>query len=125
MASVSIDRVIDQLAPWDLKITVDGVEYQTKALTLGDLAVLTGALGGGQLNLPALIEVLEGMFHITPPVRKWSLETVMVVVQTIVDYFGARSKKNQSAIQAAVKRHSTEAPPAATEDPSAPPTSGS
>jgi hypothetical protein len=71
--NISIDDVIDQLEPWDLRLTIDRQEFQTRPLTLGDLAVLDRrrAWAGQVDDAPARAgRAWRALFHIDPNVDR-------------------------------------------------------
>jgi hypothetical protein len=102
MPTVSIDQQVGQLAPWDLTLTIDGQPYQTTPPTIGALAVLQDASDESRgVKLDTLIEVVESLFHIKPPVRTWPLDKLFAVVEAVMGYWATRVKKTPAAPAAA------------------------
>lgn len=121
MPTVSIDQQVGQLAPWDLTLTIDGQPYQTTPPTIGALAVLQDASDESRgVKLDTLIEVVESLFHIKPPVRTWPLDKLFAVVEAVMGYWATRVKKTPAAPAAATPGRAgagaTAALPAAEDD---------
>lgn len=122
---VSIDDIVDRTDPWDLVLTIDGTDYQIRPVLLGDLEVLIGALTAAVPNIAQVRETLGSLFHIEPRIAEWEMERVMAVVQAVVGYLTARSKKNPSAPAATHRPASRTTPVSTTEESTIPALSGS
>jgi hypothetical protein len=115
---LSIDQLSQAIAeePWDLSLTIGGVEYQVAQLTPADLAALANLnmmprdrqltvvaslfVSGGDLSRPPQADP-HGVPLPVPaiPVESWAVEQVSGALAAIAAYQGQRLKKKAAKVR--------------------------
>lgn len=97
----SIARAEQQAMPWDFVITVNGVGYPTRPLTLAELGQLNLI---GTMTLDQQRELVGSLFVASPALRilDWTHEQIAGAALAIAVYFRERVKKKSQRLAADV-----------------------
>lgn len=109
--NVNLDSALAALLPWDLTLTINGVAYRTRPLTVAQVGALEQF---GALKPDQALRFLADLFaDPKPDVSAWNAEQLQAVPLAIVEYFKEQTRKNSPRIAALVQ---AAMPPQKTED---------
>lgn len=103
--NVELNRDLEALAPWDLSITKDGVDYPTRRPTLGLVARLHELPSLGDADtLKVLSEIFEAP---RPDFSTWFVEEMAAALSHYLLYFAEQAGKNSAAVAASIRTSAT------------------
>jgi len=108
--NVTLERLMNQIAPWDFSIEIGGVKHATRPITLGDFAFVE-KLGQeaeafkakrrpeDPISIQSMKEFVDGLFvEPRPDLTRVPTEALPLIIKAVTDYALERSsKKNETA----------------------------
>lgn len=92
-----LDDAVQQFLPWDFSVTIGGVKYPTRPVTLGEMFAMS-SLGADEGGLRSLI---LGFFACDdkPQIAQWTMDQVQALIAGIQEYAADRAKKNAPVVK--------------------------
>jgi hypothetical protein len=98
---LNLDELNVRLKPWDCPVSIGGVEYRTKPLTLGMVEALI-SLGseGAEQMYSTLVSLFDGEH---PDFSGWTMDMVQALIAVVQDYSRRRCVENKPIISVHIK----------------------
>lgn len=95
-------EAVQSILPWDLVMTIRGRDHRVRPLMVADVVALANL--EHQRDAGKTLEVVAGFFEEPKPdVSQWSVQEVMLVINTIAVQHGEHTRKNSVAVAAFCK----------------------
>jgi hypothetical protein len=120
--NLDLDSYIETLFPWDFSVTVRGVSYPTRPLTIGDLLAIENIQAaarlpdaGGDAALKMIRDLRDRVVSFfpgeKPDVDAWQPATLTAVIGQITRYWSEFAKKNAAGRHPAAAATEKPVPP--------------
>lgn len=97
---LNLDEIYERLEPWELVLTIDGVERPVRRLTNVDLERLRLF---GQMKPEESVPFVAGLFEgEAPDVKQWDDARATLVLSAVLAYYREQVKKKAEQAAAAV-----------------------